>query len=167
MTDMRTWAFRSPKRLALLVAVPIAAVVAVGGLLSLRGDGRHGTDALSTAPSPAVSVPAEVPNAQPFVAAAVNFVRVWARLAPGQTSEQWHDAVRALATPDLAATLNLTNTSTLPGATPSGSPQVRFIASTSALISVPLSNGTSVVATIVLQEDNTWLVDDIEPDTGN
>lgn len=165
MPDLSTWAFQSPRRLALLVGIPVGAVLLGGSLLSLHGDSTRGAASLNTAPT--ASVHADVPNAQPFVTAAVDFVRVWARLAPGQTASQWHDAVRALATPELATALDLTDPASLPNSVPSGKPVVRFVTSTSGLVSVPLSNGTSVIATVVTHDQHSWLVDDIEPETGN
>ncbi len=167
MADLRTWAFQSPRRLALVVGTPIVILLAVGSLASLHGNSNRGTAALSTDAGASPSVKADVPDAQPFVTAAVNFVRVWARLAPGQTPSEWHSAVRALATPELATALDLTDPASLPDSSPSGDPTVRFVTSTSALISVGLSNGTSVIATVVTRDHDSWLVDDIEPDTGN
>lgn len=160
--DVRSWALSSPRKLVLLVGGPILVALLVASFWSARNHGDTVSGSLTKSPS----VSAQVPDAQPFVTAAVNFVRVWGRLAPGQSDEDWHAAVRALATPELGKTLDLTETGGLPGASPSGKPQVRFVTTTSALVAVPLDNGHSVLATVVVSGDD-WLVDDIQPDVGN
>jgi hypothetical protein len=73
-----------------------------------------------------------------------------------------------LATDDLAAALRLTDPSSLPGAAPSGEPDVRFVAQSSALVAVPLSTGATVLVTVIDSPGGGgWRVSDIQPDTGD
>jgi hypothetical protein len=164
MTGAIAWACRTPRRLITVLAVPLVLTVIAASLWSGygKGDGGGRSDLAAAA-----AANAQMPDAAPFVTAAVTFVNVWGRLAPGQTPQQWHDAVRALATPDLATKLQQTDTASLEGATATGKPQVRFVTTTSALIAVPMSNGHTVVVTVVSGQDKNWLVDDVEPDVGN
>jgi hypothetical protein len=161
-TDLRSWVFGNPRRLLLIVGGLIVAVVVVSSIISARGNGDDASGALSRNPAAG----AQVPDAEPFVNAAVAFVAAWGKLAHGQSAEEWHAAVRELATPDLGTTLDLTDTSDLPDALPSGTPQVRFITSSSAMVAVPLDNGSAVLVTVVNSGDG-QLVDDIQPDVGN
>ena len=161
MTGVIAWACRTQRRLIAVLAVPLLITVLGASLWSTR-DGDSGNGSVSVA-----AANAQVPDATPFVTAAVKFVNVWGRLAPGQTPEQWHDAVRALATEDLATKLKYTDTSALEDASTSGKPQVRFVTASSALIAVPMNNGDTVVVTVVTGQDKNWLVDDVQPDVGN
>lgn len=164
MSALIAWTCRTPRRLFGVVAVPVLLLVVLGSLWS----GQRGSDGGGNSQSGAAAAAhAQVPDAAPFVTAAVNFVNAWGRLAPGQTAEQWHAAVRALATPDLGAKLDQTDPNSLVGATSTGKPEVRFVAATSALIAVPMANGQMVVVTVVISQDKSWLVDDVQPDVGN
>jgi hypothetical protein len=164
MSGVIAWACQTPRRLIGLVAVPVLLLVLLGSVWSGRqGDnGDGGTQGAAVA-----AVNAQVPDATPFVTAAVKFVNVWGELAPGQTADQWHAAVRALATPDLGSKLDQTDPNSLVGAAATGKPEVRFVTSTSALIAVPMANGRTVVVTVVNKQGSNWLVDDVEPDVGN
>jgi hypothetical protein len=148
--------------LTALLVVPILLLVAVGTIWSgRRDDGSAGTG------GPAAIANAQVPDAAPFVTAAVRFVNVWGRLAPGQTPDQWHEAVRALSTPQLASALTQTSPESLPGISASGKPSVRYVTSTDAIIAVPMTNGRSVVVSVISPDAKTWLVRDVQPDAGN
>jgi hypothetical protein len=164
MGGVVAWACRTPRRLILVVGVPLLLIVIGGGWWNgQRGSGSAVGPAGS---GPTASVTAQVPDSSAFVAAAVKFVGVWGRLAPGQTAAQWHQAVRALSTQDLGRNLDRTDPSSLSGSTPSGTPQVRFVSNASALIAVPLATGRSVLVTVVAGQSG-MLVDDVEPDVGN
>jgi hypothetical protein len=163
MPAVIAWACRTPRRLVAVLAVPVLVIILGANLWSRQS----GDSAASSARAAAAASGAQVPDATPFVTAAVKFVNVWGRLAPGQTAAQWHDAVRSLATPDLAMKLDRTDTSSLEGTAATGKPAVRFVAQSSALIAVPMSNGRTVVVTVVNGQGQNWLVDDVEPDVGN
>lgn len=165
MLGFVAWACRSPRRLILLVGVPILAIVLGGALWNGNRDSAAGSGSTSGGGSTA-SGAAQLPDSGAYVSAAITFVGVWGRLAPGQTAAQWHDAVRALSTQDLGQSLDRTDPTSLPGAGPTGTPQVRFLSSSSALIAVPLANGHSVLVTVV-RGGNGMLVNDVEPDVGN
>jgi len=165
--DLASWLLRSPRRLAVI------AILAIGGVLAI-GNLTHGSVQPSAAPAatpattPPASVPAQVPDAQPFVTTAVHFVQEWARIRPGETAAQWQRRLAPLATDDLAAALRLTDPSSLPDAAPSGEPDVRFVAQSSALVAVPLSTGATVLVTVIDSPGGGgWRVSDIQPDTGD
>lgn len=160
---MIAWACRTPQRLIGVALVPILSLVLIGSFWSGL---RHGEDG-SGAGGPVPTVSAQVPDAAPFVTAAVRFVNVWGRLAPGQTPDEWRGTVRALATPDLASKLDQTDLNGLVNASASGKPDVRFLTTTSALVAVPMTNGRPVLVTVVNSDNQRWLVDDVQPDVGN
>ncbi|MEJ2578408.1 MAG: hypothetical protein P8Z68_04855 [Kineosporiaceae bacterium] len=162
-TDLRSWVFGNPRRLLLIVGGLIVAVVVVSSIISARGNGDDASGALSRNPAAG----AQVPDAEPFVNAAVAFVAAWGKLAHGQSAEEWHAAVRELATPDLGSYLDTVDPSSLPDATPSGKPTIVGLTATSAIVTVPLSNGQSVSVSVLVSGADTWLVDDIQPATGN
>lgn len=164
MSGLIAWACRTPRRLIAVLAAPIAVLVVIGSIWS----GQHrGDDAGSTRSGQVAAANAQVPDATPFVTAAVNFVNVWGKLAPGQSADQWHSAVRALATPQLATALDQTDPQSLQGSTPAGKPSVRYVTAADAIIAVPLENGKTVVVSVIASDGNSWLVRDIQPDTGN
>jgi hypothetical protein len=148
--------------LTILLVVPILLLVAVGTIWSGRRD-----DGSAGAGDPAAIANAQVPDAAPFVTAAVRFVNVWGRLAPGQTPDQWHEAVRTLSTPELASRLDQTDLNALVEASASGKPSVRFVTTTSALVAIPLTSGETVLVTVVNNQSQHWLVEDVQPDVGN
>jgi hypothetical protein len=160
---MIAWACRTPRRLIGVVLVPILSLVLIGSFWSGRLSGEDGSGAGGSVPA----VSAQVPDAAPFVTAAVRFVNVWGKLAPGQTPDEWHGAVRTLATPDLSTKLDQTDLNGLVNGSASGKPDVRFLTTTSALVAVPMTNGHPVLVTVVNNENQRWLVDDVQPDVGN
>ena len=165
--ELVAWAFRSPRRLATVVLVAVAVLVAVG-VWTQRSEPAAGSGAAaapSSAPSPATAG-ARVPDAQPFVSTAVQFVGQWARLRPGEGAQQWQNRVTPLVTADLAAALRLTDPTTLPGGAPDGEPEVRFVSGASALVAVPLSGGERVLVTVV-DDAGRWRVSDVQPDQGD
>ena len=164
--DAVTWLCQSPRRLA-IGAVTVLTVLLVGGALFGHPGGGGGGSVASAKPAAKVSATAQVPDANPYVTAGVAFVRVWSQLKAGESAAQWHSSLLPLTTPELGESLGTTDPSRLPGVPPSGEPVVRFLTQTSALIAVPLSDGTSVLVTLVSQEQGTPLVSDIQPDAGN
>ena len=145
-------------------------------LLSILGSAAggiaYGRATASDPPAPAAGVGeglpygAVAPDPAPSVTAAVRFASAWGSVQRGESSGDWHDSVRRLATAELGQALDLTSTSTLPGAAPSGRPEVRSLAADSAIVAVPLSTGRTVVVTVVLV-GGSWLVNDVQPDVGN
>jgi hypothetical protein len=165
VADAIAWLCRSPRRLA-VGAATILVVVLVGGS-ALFGNGTRGHAGAAARPADApTTAAAQVPNANPYVATAVAFVREWSRLRPGETATQWQARLAPLTTPDLGAALKTTDPANLPDVRPDGEPVVRFVSQTSALIAVPLANGTSVLVTVVNGETGP-LVSDIQPNAGN
>ena len=167
MPDVARWVFRSPTHFAGTLAGIVAVLVLVG--LALRGDGGAAGAAARPAPSPSrtqAAVARDLPAAAPFVDAAVTFARAWATLPEGATAAQWRETLRPLVTSDLATGLALTDPATLPGGTPTGTPTLRFLAASSALVEVPLSTGSSVLVTVV--DDATGVrVSDVQPAEGD
>jgi hypothetical protein len=78
----------------------------------------------------------------------------------------WQARIAPLATPELAAALKTTDVANLPGVGPEGEPVVRFVSQTSGLIAVPLSDGSSVLVTVVVGGQEP-LVSDIQPNVGD
>jgi hypothetical protein len=160
-SDIRSWLFQSPRRLIVVIGGPILVAVLIASALSAN---RNGT---SSAPDVRAQASAQIPDAQPFVTTAVEFVQVWGHLEKGQSESDWHRAVNALVTPELATALDLTDPSALPDAEPSGTPRVKALTSDSALILVPLDSGSSVLVTVIADGNGTWLVQDVQPNAGN
>ena len=165
--DIASWILRSPRRLAVIAILAIGGVLAIGNLTHGSVQPSGAPPATPTATAPPASVAAQVPDAQPFVATAVRFVQAWARVRPGESAAQWQRRLAPLATADLAAALRLIDTSSLPIAAPSGEPDVRYVAQSSALVAVPLSTGTTVLVTVIDTPGGGWRVSDIQPDTGD
>jgi hypothetical protein len=164
--DVITWLCQSPRRLA-IGAVTVLTVLLVGGsALFGHGGGASGTASGSRSTATSTTAAAQVPDAAPYVTAAVAFVRVWAQLKPGETPDQWRASLVPLTTPDLSLALRTTDPTRLPGVPPSGEPVVRFLTQTSALIAVSLSDGSSVLVTLVTG-DTRPLVSDIQPNAGD
>jgi len=167
ITEVVVWLCRSPRRLA-VAAVGVLAVLLVGGsvLFGTGANGNSGTTSGSGSVSATTSAAAVVPDANAPVKAALAFVRAWSQLKPGETSTQWQAALVPLSTPHLSAALRTTDTARLPGVPPAGEPVVHSLSQTSALISVPLSDGSSVLVTVV-PGDSGQLVSDIQPNEGD
>jgi hypothetical protein len=165
VTDFVVWLCQSPRRLA-VGAVAVLTVLLVGGS-ALFGNSVHGGSVTPAASNAApTTIAAQVPSATSFVNAAVAFTQQWARLKPGETAAQWRARLAPLATTELANALKTTDTARLPGVATSGEPVVRFLTQTSALIAVPLADGSSVLVTVVTG-DTTPLVSDIQPNVGD
>lgn len=160
-SDLRSWLFQSPRRLILVIGGPILIAVLIASAWST---GRH---TASSALSVQERTTAQVPDAQPFVTAAVDFVRVWGHLDHGQSEQDWHRAVDERATSELAKALDLADPNSLLDALPSGTPTVKALTSTSALVLVPLDSGSSVLVTVITDDGDTWLVQNVQPNTGN
>ncbi len=167
MPDLVQWAFRSPGRLAGVVAVLLALVVALS-LAARQGEqdaaAREGGRATPSA-SPTAAAGA-LPPAGPFVETAVRFVRAWAVLPAGTTPQQWRAGLAPLVTADLARGLALTDPRDLPGAVPAGEPVLKFLAASSALVEVPLADASSVLVTVV-DEPTGRRVSDVQPTQGD
>ena len=166
LADAITWICDSPRRLIVSVAVILAGVL-IGGS-RLFGGTASGTDGLGGQPAATTAaVPsAQVPNATPYVGAAVKFVQQWSELKPGETVDGWQSRVAPLATPEFAAALKTTDPANLPGVGPEGEPVVRFVSQTSALVAVPLADGSSVLVSVVIGGIQP-LVSDIQPNVGD
>ena len=109
LADLRTWLFASPRRLVVVSLTVIILVFVAGSSLfsndlpARAGTGEKGTG--STAPTDAA-----VPESGQYVSAAVDFVRLWSRLEPGQTQQEWQSRLTPLATEDYAQALSTTDT---------------------------------------------------------
>lgn len=163
MSRLITWVCQTPRRLTGSLAVPILLLLVTGSIWS----GNRGSNDNSLGSGPVAAVNAQVPDAAPFVTAAVRFVNVWGKLAPGQSPDEWHAAVRALATPELGNVLDHTDTQGLPEAKVSGRPSVLDVTATDAIVEVPMSDGRTVLVTVVAQDGQSWLARDIQPHAGN
>lgn len=157
------WLCRSPRRLAVTVGGLILIVVIGGSALS--GGGNRA--ASEPDPTPSAVSTAAIPDAKPYVEAAVRFVAAWSQTRAGETDEQWHARVSKLTTPELAAALAQTDSASLPGSPPSGSPIVRYVTQDSGQVAVPLEDGSSVLVTVVSASRSTWQVSDVQPDVGD
>jgi hypothetical protein len=146
MADLVRWACRSPQRLLGVLAAALAVVLGIGSLVL---DQVSSPDAGTVTAAGEPDTRVRLPDSRPFVDAAVAFVRLWAQPRPGQTAAQWRAALEPLVTADLAAGLRLTDLRNLPGGTPRGTPTVRYLSVTSALVAVPLSSGSTVLVTVV------------------
>ena len=163
ITDAVVWLCRSPRRLA-VGAVVLLTVVLLGG--SLLFDGGSDGDLARPAATATAAVPAQVPDADPFVVAAVTFTEHWAKLRDGQSAEQWQEALVPLTTPDLAAALRTTDPANLPGVGPEGEPVVRVVGTDSSMIAVPLADRSSVLVSVV-RSGGKLLVSDVQPNVGD
>ncbi len=162
VADVIAWVCRSPRRLA-ACAVAVMAVILVGANL-FGGPSRNDPKELSS-PAPPVTA-AEVPDADAFVTTAVRFVQAWSQLPKGTTKAEWHAHLEPITTEQLAKALNTTDPAALPGAAPDGEPVVRYLAQDSALIAVPLANGSSVLVTVV-RDGASQRVSDVQPFAGD
>jgi hypothetical protein len=163
VTDAIVWLCRSPRRLA-VGAAAIITVLLIGGSTLFGGTGAGDDQERATA-KPTASA-AQVPDAAPYVTAAVNFTREWSQLKPGEDAAAWSARLTPLATPELGQALKSTDPAQLPGVGPSGEPVVRFVSQTSALIAVPLADSSSVLVSVVIGGVQP-LVSDIQPNVGD
>lgn len=167
--ELIAWLCRSPRRLIVTGAAVLFVVILGGSTLfnNTSGSGAAapgGTGGPTSAPA---STAAQVPDAAPYVGAAVTFVREWSTLKPGESASAWQARLAPLATPQLASALKTTDPANLPGVGPStDEPVVRFVAQSSALIAVPLTDGSSVLVTVVTGGVDP-LVSDIQPNVGD
>lgn len=166
LADLRTWLFASPRRLVVVSLTAIILIFVAGS--SLFADNSTGTATADSASSSSTASSAAVPESSEFVSAAVGFVKLWAEVDPGLTQAQWQAELTPLATDDYAKALESTDIDSLPDAQPDGEPVVRFLAQDSAMIAIPLSNGESVLVTVVAGDgDSDPLVSDVQPNTGD
>jgi hypothetical protein len=168
LADAAAWVFHSPRRLA-VTAVTILAVVLLGGSALFGsgigggiGGGSQGTSSRPTEPAPA----AQVPDAGPYVRAAVAFVTQWSHLQSGESAGQWQAKLMPLTTTELGEALRTTDPAELPGVGPRGEPVVRYVAQSSAMIAVPLADGSSVLVSVV-NGGQGLLVSDVQPNVGD
>lgn len=163
--DAIAWLCRSPQRLALALATVV--VVLLVGSNAVFGDGGGSQTGGAGSEATTTTAPAaQVPDADPYVTSAVAFVEQWSQLKSGETTAQWLSRVTPLSTPELATALQTTDPVNLPGAGPEGEPVVRFVSQTSALIAVPLSDGSSVLVSVVVGTAQP-LVSDVQPNVGD
>jgi hypothetical protein len=164
LSDVIAWLCRSPRRL-IVSATTIFVILVVGGS-ALFGNDSGGAGSGMSGAAATTAPRAQVPNADPYVSAAVAFVQQWSQLKPGETTDAWLSRVTPLTTADLAAALKTTDPVNLPGVGPQGEPVVRFVSQTSGLVAVPLSDGTSVLVTVVTGGQEP-LVSDVQPNVGD
>jgi hypothetical protein len=170
VADSIAWLCRTPRRLAVAAVVVLAVLLlggaALGGSRGTAADGSDGRGAGAGGGGPAATTPARVPDADPYVRAAVTFAERWAVPEKGASTAQWQKRLAPLATDDLAEALTGVDITVLPGVPPEGEPVVRYLASTSALIAVPLADSTTVLVTVV-GTGAPLQVSDIQPDVGD
>jgi hypothetical protein len=165
VADAVAWLCRTPRRLAIGLLGLFVVLVLGGNALIGHGVGTSGS--LGRHPAAVATTPvAQVPDPNPYVSTAVTFVQQWSQLKKGETAAQWQARLVPLTTPELGAALRTTDPSQLPGVGPQGEPVVRYVAQSSALIAVPLSNGSSVLVTVV-SSDGGSRVSDVQPNAGN
>jgi hypothetical protein len=158
------WLCRTPQRLAAAVVVLLAVVLLGGG--AIFGGPLGGERTPSKPKAEPVPTAAQVPDASPYVAAAVTFVRSWSQLQPGETAQQWQAKLAPLATTQFADELKTTDPATLPGVQAEGEPVIRFLAQSSALVAVPLADGSSVLVSVVT-DGTAEKVSNVQPDAGD
>jgi hypothetical protein len=169
MTGFIAWLCHSPRRLAVGGATILVVLLVAGTALFGNGTGARVSDggaAGAAGPGPVASSAAQVPDAGPYVTAALGFVRLWSQVKPGETATEWHAALVPLTTPDLGRALGTTDPTDLPGVAPAGDPVVRYVAQTSALVAVPLADSTSVLVSVVMN-GQAALISDIQPNLGD
>lgn len=151
---------QSPRRVMVAVVVVLA--------LGLAGSAAFGLTGSKAKPVPAAApvIPAQVPQAGPYVSHAVLFVKLWSQLQPGQTPAEWASLLGPVTTPELGEALKTTDPSMLPGVPQQGMPAVHSINQTSAIVAVPLADGSSVLVTVV-DEGPRLLVYDVQPNQGD
>lgn len=163
VADAVAWVCRSPRRLAAF-AVGLMAVVLIGS--NLLGGGAAANNAMNTQGSAPSVTAAQVPDASAFATTAVRFVQAWSQMPKGKTVTEWQAALEPLSTKELATALRTTDPAALPESAPQGEPVVRYVAQNSALIAVPLANGSSVLVTVV-SDGAGQRVSDIQPFAGD
>ncbi|GLY33623.1 hypothetical protein [Kineosporia sp. NBRC 101731] len=167
VADFITWLCKSPRRLVVVSLSAIILIFVIGSAAVGDNEKSNSNDSGDDLTRAAVTA-AVVPASDQYVSAAVNFVRLWAELKPGETSADWLAALTPLATQDYATALKSTDTATLPGTQPEGEPVVRFLAQESSMIAVPLADGSSVLVTVVAGEGTSEpMVSDVQPNTGD
>src|SRR5438045_3723976 len=110
MSALIGWVFRSGPRLVLVLVGLFAGLVLGGWLVSGRGAPGGSASISPTVSSSAVGLP----DTRPATEVAVQFTTHWASKAAGQTKTGWLDALRPLATQQLAAGLAYTDPASLP-----------------------------------------------------
>jgi hypothetical protein len=165
VSDVIVWLCRSPRRLAVSAAAVITVLLVGGSMLFDNSAGGSTGNRPGSAQAPATSA-AQVPDAAPYVTAAVDFTREWSQLKPGESTATWLARVTPLTTPELGLALKNTDPAGLPGVGPSGEPVVRFVSQTSASVAVPLADGSSVLVSVVVGGIRP-LVSDIQPNVGD
>jgi len=163
VADAVKWLCTSPRRLAVTVGGLILLFVIGGSIVN----GAGGAGAGGPAPTPTAVRSAEGLETQPFVDTAVRFVDAWSSKKDGETDDQWHDRVAKLSTPELGAALAETDTGTLPDSPPGGTPKLRYAATDSGQVAVPLADGSTILVTVVAASRSTWQVSDVQPDVGD
>ena len=118
VADAVKWLCTSPRRLAVAVGGLILLIVIGGSMFN----SRDAQNAAGPDPTPTSVSTATVPEAKPYVDAAVRFVDAWSVKRSGESETEWYQRVSKLTTPELSAALKETDTETLPGSPPSGSP---------------------------------------------
>jgi hypothetical protein len=168
LADFRTWIFTSPRRLIVVSLTAIILIFVAGSSLFGNNSQADAGPRSNGSRSSVDPTAAAIPEASGYVSAAVDFVRLWAQLEPGESPAQWQARLTPLATQDYARALATTDTEALPGVEPEGEPVVRFLAQESAMIAVPLAGGSSVLVTVVAGDGTAEpKVSDVQPNTGD
>jgi hypothetical protein len=170
--SLLAWVFHSPRRLLLVILIPL--VVAV--LVPVLWPRLTSTDASSESANPASesspqATPPVLPEAVPSATAPAEafqtvdtFVRIWLSGPAAQTDEEvraWRERLQPYVTPELAAALQDTDPGRIPDATVAGEPRLLRVGEYLTEMSVPMSDGRDLNLTLAW-DGRVWRVSDID-----
>jgi hypothetical protein len=169
--DLVAWLFHSPRRLLLVILVPLIVTSLVSVLFSGLKQEAPQAPANQATNSPGADAMATGAGTPPLATAPPeafdtvdSFVRIWLTGPAAETDEQvraWHERLRAYVTPELAAALQHTDPARVPDATVAGPPVVLQAGDYLTEMSVPMSDGRDLNLTIAW-DGQVWRVSDIE-----
>jgi hypothetical protein len=177
--DLLAWVFHSPRRLLLVVVVPLL-VVSVGPVLLSRLNDDDGAPAAATDQATAAATQSATPTLPgdqalppatppPDAVRVVNtFVEVWLAGATADTDpevQEWHKRLAQYVTPELSTALKDTDPGRVPDASPTGPAQPLRVGEYLSELSVPMSDGKDLNLTIAW-DGEAWRVSDIDREGG-
>lgn len=115
--------------------------------------------ASATISTPSPSEP-ELPDSGPYEKTVLRFARGFTNTE--RSAEAWHDAVAPYCTTELAKALSYTDPETVPDGEPTGKTRPVAMGETSVQVEVPLDSGTSILVTVVA-DDEGYAVSDVRP----
>jgi len=177
--DLLAWLFHSPRRLLLVLVVPLIVVSLVPAIGSrLAGGGSEGGGA-AVHPPPENGTPTTTADpflegggtgtAPPEALAVVNaFLQEWLAGPTATTRseiQQWHRRLAPYVTPELAAALRHTDPARVPDATVARSPEALRVGEYLSQIAVPMSDGKDLTLTVAW-DGEVWRISDIDREGG-